>query len=324
MGAELTDAAPPPALLTLAEAFSGRNPPPDVLLFGDSTSLLVSRFDVWRQPLIHTLVKQFSPLRTCVVAHIGWHGAVQAALLRAVAALPCQPRVVMLPISLRQTFPQWAANPYFQFRGLIDAADAFASEPKRPIRAVAPHPRGPVTEAGPDIDPGDWERFRSVALDMSKLDMAATGPRTVGEAIDLFATRPADGSAPETRMRAVFAYHWVPGDDMERLVQLGEAVKTAEGFGARVVGQMTPANYEAGHNLLGPAFDRVFSDCASMTAKVCTDAISDPENLLLEDLSRLLPAKEFFYPTDPTEHFGEVGRAAVARRMARVVRRAAG
>lgn len=316
--------APPLPLVTLAEAFSGQTPPPEVLVFGDSTSLLVSRFDVWRQPLLEMLVDRIRPLRTCVVAHIGWHGAVQAALLRAVATMPCQPRVVFLPISLRQTCPQWAANPYFQFEGLINAAAALASDPAGPIPVAPPHPRGPVIEAGPDIDPVQWERFRSAPLDMSRLGVSAAGPRTVGEAIDLFATKPDGGAALQARMRAVFAYHWAPGQDMQRLVELGEALKIAEGFGARVVGQMTPANYQAGRELLGSDFDRLFSDYVSMTAKFCTDAVADPGNLLLEDLTQLLPAKEFFYPTDPTEHFGEVGRAAVARRMARLVKQAAG
>jgi hypothetical protein len=323
LGRELSDPAPALPLVTLAEAFSGRTPPPDVLLFGDSTSLLVSRFDVWRQPLFEMLVRRFRPLRTCVVAHIGWHGSVQAALLRAVAALPCQPKVVFLPMSLRQTTPQWAANPYFQFEGLIDAANVVALYPTADIPAVAPFPRGAVTEPGPDIDAAEWEKFRSVPVDMAALDMASTGARTVGDVIDLIGVVPEGEAALRERARTVFAYHWLPGDDPKRLEELGEALRIAEGFGARVVGQLTPFNYETGRQLLGDAFDRVASDFVSTTTRVCMEAMANSEHLFLEDLSHLLPAKEFFYVNDPTEHYGEVGRAAVARHMAKVVRRAA-
>lgn len=323
IGEDPVDPAPPLSLLALAEAFSGRTPPPEVLIFGDSTSLLVSRFDVWRQPLLEILVKRLRPLRTCVVAHIGWHGAVQAALLRAVAALPCQPRVVVLPINLRQTSPQWAANPYFQFEDLIDAATAFALGPTRALPVLPPFPRGPVTEPGPDIDPLRWEQFRSMPVRITALDMASTGAETVGDLIDLIATAPETKAERRERMRAVFAYHWLPGEDLGRLAGLGEAVGIAERFGARIVGQLTPINYQAGRELLGPAFDRVVADFRSASIQACTDSIGNPENLLLEDLTHLLPSEDFFYRTDPTEHFGEIGRLAVARHMARVISRAA-
>ena len=119
------------------------------------------------------------------------------------------------------------------------------------------------------------------------------------------------------RTRDVFAFHWLPGNKPERLEGLGEAVRTAIGFGARIIGQLTPVNYQAGQRLLGPIFDELVADFTEATTRACRDAVSDPERLVLEDLRHLLPSDRFFYETDPTEHFNEAGRMAVADRIAR-------
>jgi len=310
--------APGPSLplTTLADAFGGTDRPPDVLLFGDSTSLLVSRFDTSRKSLEEMIVDRLAPLRTCVVSHIAWHGAVQGALLKAVASLPNHPRAVVLPMNIRQTTPQWAANPNFQFRELIDAAAAFAADPASGVPVVPPFPRGDLTRNA-SADPAEWERFRA-------LSVACTWrpQQTVGDYLDLIASSPATDAERAERTRDVFASHWLPGNKPERLEGLGEAVRTANGFGARIIGQLTPVNYQAGQRLLGPIFDELVADFTEETIRVCRPEAADPEGLVLEDLTRLLPSDRFFYETDPTEHFNEAGRMEVADRIARSVKRA--
>jgi hypothetical protein len=308
--------APSLPLATLADAFDGTNTPPDVLVFGDSTSLLVSRFDVSRTSLVEMIVDRLAPLRTCVVSHIGWHGAVQGALLRAVASLPNHPRAVLLPMNIRQTTPQWAANPNFQFRELIDAAAGFAARPASGVPVVSPFPRGDLTRGG-SADPAEWERFRARSVACTWRPQ-----QTVGDYLDVIASAPATDAERAERIRDVFAFHWLPGNDPERLLGLADAVRTAHGFGARIIGQLTPVNYQAGQRLLGPVFDELVADFTDATIRTCRAEVADPELLVLEDLTRLLPSDRFFYETDPTEHFNEAGRSAVADRMARSVKRA--
>ena len=316
----INEPAGPPApslpLTTLVEAFGGSTEPPDVLLFGDSTSLLVSRFDREPQPLVEMIVERLAPLRTCVVAHIAWNGAVQAALLRAVAALGSHPRAVILPMNIRQTTPQWAANPNFQFRELIDGARAFAADPTRGVPTVPPFPRGDLTRSGP-ADSAAWERFRAVRVGCDWREQ-----KTVGDYLDLIAAAPTSDAERAQRMSDVFAFHWLPGHNPERLEGLTDAVRIADAFGAHIVGQLTPVNHQAGRRLLGPVFDELMEDFTDATTRAARAGATDQERLVLEDLRSLLPSERFFYEDDPTEHFDLAGRAMVADRIGVAVKRA--
>ena len=303
-------------LATIAEAFDGSNPPPEVLVLGDSSDLFVSRFDLSRRPLLRMTVQRLAPRRTCVLAHFGWHFGVLKALLQAVASMPTQPCVVVLPMNLRQFSPQWAENPNFQFRELMAAASAFAADPTAGVPLVPPFPRGDLTRGGA-ADPREWERFRAV-----RVACKWRSEDTIGEYLDMIATSPADAAARHERLRDVFAFHWLPGDNVERLAWLAEAVQVADGFGARIVGHMSPINYEAGRRFVGPSFDDLIAGRVDAARRVCEDSVGDSGHLTVDDLTHLLPSDRFFYPADPTEHYDEIGRARVANRIAASVRRA--
>jgi len=301
-------------LSTLAEAFGGDSEPPDVLLFADSTTLLVSRFDVSRRTLLEMVLRGLSPFRVCVVGHIAYHGAVQEALLHVVAALPAHPRVVAMPVSIRQPNVQWAANPIFQFTELIEAASSFAADPASPVPDVAAFPRGDLTRGGTHADPEEWERFRAAPV-----SFPGQPESTVGHFLDLIKAPPDDDvDARLERARSIFAYHYAVGSDDVRLRGLSQAVRIANGIGAKVVAHLTPINYQAGHRLLGASFDEAVSCATELVASACRNAAA-PGGLVLEDLTHLLPSTEFFYDTDPTEHFDEFGRRKVAKILVRLI-----
>ena len=306
---------PSPPLVTLAEAFGGDHEPPEVLLLGDSSSLFVSRFDVSRRPLLEITARRLAPLRTCVVAHFGWHLGVHRGIVQAVASLPCRPRVVVLPVNLRQFSPQWAENPNFQFTDLMRAAVDFSVDPSGGVPAVPPFPRGDLTR-GQNADADAWGRFRSV-----RVPCAWRSQETIGDHLDLIVTSPADATARSQRLRDVFAFHWLPGDKPERVHALGDAVRIAESFGARVVVQLSPINCDAGTRFIGAPFEDLIAQRIDDVTRVCRDAVRDRDQFVLEDLTHLLPSERFFYEADPTEHYDEIGRAAVAARTARAVQR---
>jgi len=295
-------------LRTLVEAYGGtERPPPEVLIFIDSTTLLVSRLDLSRRTLIDMILKELRSSRVCVVGHIAHHAAVHEALLDVVAALPTQPRVVALPINIRQLSPQWIANPNFQFSELIQAARTLAADPAHPIPPIAPFPSGDLTASGASADPEEWQQFRATPV-----TFPGRPERTVGDYIDVILTTPSDEASRAERFRSIFAYHFASGSDEAPLRALDGAIRVANSFGATVLGHFSPLNYQAGTRLLGPSFDEMILSRTKVLSEVCHKA-AGANGIVLKDLSKLLPSSEFFYDTDPTEHYDEFGRRKLAK-----------
>jgi len=317
---DIADAEPPrpcPPLAAIRDAYRGPESGPSILLFGDSTTLLVSNSDLDRRPLLELVSEQIGSSAILVIAHIAYHAAAQDALLRALATMPRRPDVVVLPVNLRQFSPQWLDNPNFQFEGLIEACNSYIQD-RTTVRPVPPFTRGALTTRADD--PAAWEQFLATPVDYN-----GRPERTVGDFVAAIEDRHDDVEGRRDRLAMVFAFHFLFKLDKSsvRWRALSSAIRTATSRGCDVVALLTPVNHEAAGELLGPVAVKAIDSTVSEILRSCNDAATgQPGRLHLLDLSRSLAAEEFFHPEDPTEHFNERGRQAVATAIATEVRTA--
>src|SRR5881398_510607 len=73
-------AAPCPPLATLLESYGETGSAPEILLFGDSTSVLTSPWDLSRQTLAKMLSRRMRPWRTISIAGVAYHPGVYSSL----------------------------------------------------------------------------------------------------------------------------------------------------------------------------------------------------------------------------------------------------
>ncbi len=318
MGRGPREPAPAPPLVTLSEAYGRSGRAPEVLLLGDSTSVLVSPFDLSRRTLAHMTARAVRPWKSCVVAGLAYHPEVYEALVRALTALPARPRVIVLPINVRQFGPEWTGNPHLAHRDLIDAAHAFADDPSRPVVIVPPFPRGSLLRG----EPGDaaWEAFLATPV-----AYPGRSERSVGDFVRVLAER-REATDLYTWLRTAFAFHFLfpLANDHERLVSLANVIGMAETIGCTVVAYLVPANHVAGIELLGDAYDDALREKAAIVSDVCRRATNAPGRLILHDWTRLLPPEDFFIRYEVLSHIGDTGRRKLAARVAESVHTARG
>src|SRR4051794_32676997 len=80
--------APCPPLAMLLEAYGEAGSAPEILLFGDSTSVLVSPWDLSRQTLATMVSRRMRPRRTLSIAGVAYHPGVYSSLTGALVKMP--------------------------------------------------------------------------------------------------------------------------------------------------------------------------------------------------------------------------------------------
>lgn len=316
-----TEPTPCPPVVRLMDCYGERGFAPDVLVFGDSTSLFVSHLDLRRRNLLKMETGGLAPLRTCTLAHAQYCAPVHAALLAALAALPRRPRVILLPVNVRQFGPQWAANPNLQFTSLIAAARGFAIKPSGGVPITGNFFRGLSRVDAPHPDETDlWEQYMDAVVTFPD------GERTMREFASLIASKVTDERSLEERIRAIFAVHYLFPLALEtnaRLQALAEAVSTATGLGIDVVAHVTPVNHETGTRLLGDIFTAALNEHLATIERTCAQAARAPGTVHFVDTSQVLRSGEFFSTYEVLGHINEWGRAVYAPHLVRAGRDAA-
>ena len=98
-----------------------------------------------KKPLGRMMRQRLRPLRMCQITQYAYNSLVYAAALRSLKAMPHRPRVIMLPVLMRQFSPQLSRNPSLLFREEIEAMDAYAEQKARvaaELRRELPHKHG--------------------------------------------------------------------------------------------------------------------------------------------------------------------------------------
>ena len=318
MGRGPREPSPCPPLQILFDAYGPSGSAPEVLLLGDSTSVLVSPFDLSRKTLATMVARGIRPLRTCVVAGVSYHPAVYEALVRAVTAMTSRPKVVVVPINVRHFSPEWTGNPNTSYKEVIAAAEAFAADPSEPIRTVPAFRTGNLLRG----EPGDpaWEGFLATPV-----AYPGRAERTVGDFVRALHEAPTSVEERRAWLQTAFAFHFlyplVPHN--ERLASLAETIRLATAAGCAVVAYLVPANHQAGADLLGDDYENALAEKSAIIVRACDAATVSAELLTLENWTRLLTPDEFFIPYDVLSHINESGRRKLAPLVARCVDRAA-
>ncbi len=298
---------PCPPLATLLDAYGPGGSAPEVLYFGGSESLEVSWSDWSKKPLGKMVRRRLDPARMCQVTQTAYNSRVYLAALRALAAMPLRPKVVMVPINLRQFSPPWSSNPNFGFQGEIEAMEQYADDPSVGVATVDPFPRrSDFIRTG--ADPETWQQYMDTPVSYSGLPH-----RTIGEfmaQIDKPAVTAGDREH-RAKLAYEFNYRFPPDGDHVRLRAAAEVFAQVEALGSQIVCWFHPLNHEVGRELLGVAWDESIDALAEMVRDRC-----GPSNHI-HDWLELLP-QDCFY--DSVEHFNETGRAIVANRMAEAAR----
>lgn len=285
--------------MRLDAAYGSTGRAPEVLYLADSSSMVVSWDDRSQRPVAALVASGVRPRGTCVVGQFGYHAGVYRAVLRALAAMPRRPRVVLVPINLRQFSPQWAGNPNLAFSAEIESFEAYAASGGARIPVVEPFPlRRPWMKMSPDADA--WSRHVSLAV-----DVPGRAERTVGELIDLTFSSPATPEAAADRFQALYAFHYAMpvAADHPRVAALADVFRLGESIGTTVVAWCNPVNHERGAELVGDRFEAALDATVATVREAC-----GPGARILDTL-RLLPSSGFF---DSVEHYTEAGRRLLA------------
>lgn len=286
---------PYPALMRLVDNFDNTTPAPDVLLFGDSVALRVSRDDINTDTLDQMLAKKLRGKASLLcIAHTAYHTEVFGSLLKVLTVTRTNPKLVVLPVNLRSFSPQWDLYPAWQFNDEIRAAESYLANPSLDITSV--------TEVV--VTPDLLERFDAIPV-----KYALTDKSRIGQFRTAITSKPTSEQQRRSRLRDIFIYHYTYPltSDHRKLVALGDCVRTLAGLNIPLMVYCTPINWQAGVRYVGKDFVTAVRENRDTIASGLSGYARDTRTRFA-DFSMLLGSDCFFSDHDPTEHLNERGR----------------
>lgn len=314
MGRVPRQPAPCPPLLDLLRAYGEGGAAPDVLLFGDSTAVLVSPSDLSRQTLPAMIERRIRPWHALSIAGVAYHPGVYSALAGALESMPGKPSLVVVPVNVRQFSPEWVGNPNTAHHALIEAIEAYRADPTAPVQTVPAFPSGNLLRPGPNTD--EWREFLATPV-----AYPGRQERTVGDFVASLSHIPPAGEGRADWISTAFAFHFLfpLGPDNPRLRALKQTIARAQEFGAAVLVYVAPANHEAGIEFAGREFDTSLATKVETIRRACLDAAQDG-SVAICDWSRLLRPADFFVRDELLSHMNERGRSKLAAQVANEIR----
>lgn len=305
-------AAPCWPVVAMQQAFDQGRRPPDVLALGDSTSVLVGQLDFDWRSLESMLSARLWPRRVLGIGHFAYNSDVFAALLDAQAIMGRHPKVVTLPVNVRQFGPEWTHSPNQTFADLIDATHAYVAEPSAPLAVLEPYPRGNLLRGDPDSPA--WQAFQR-----EPVHYVGRPEATIGDFLGAIERGRRD--TPEDRRRwleLIFTFHYLYELDERhpRFASLAAAIATCRDMGVALVIYVTPVNHEAGRELLGPDFEGAVRQITGAVRRVVEEAALGSDRIVLEDWSMAMPPDLFLTSTEVLGHLNDLGRRKLASALA--------
>jgi hypothetical protein len=273
---------------------------PDVLYFGDSTSLFVDPNDADQRRLGHMIRDQLADVADVeVIAGGGYGPELHEAYLRLVQASPARP-LVLHSLAFRVLYPLIQHPAYGKRKELATVRDLDPSAPWWRIRASLPKP-------GPE----EFERFYRLP------HKTLIGEMPVG---DYVKPLKANSLSPEEKVRLLYAYHHgseLSADSVgvEAVVELGRRLRA---LGCRTIAYQTPVPIETGIELFGPRFGELISSNWEVMEAAYREGIGRDATIL--QTGTMFSADEFIDPSDGTEHLNERGRLRLASTIVESVR----
>ncbi|MCL4267993.1 MAG: hypothetical protein KJZ72_00540 [Anaerolineales bacterium] len=297
---------PYPELVGLLEGFNNTVPAPDILFFGDSVLLRVSRDDTDTDTLDQMLSKKLGgKLKLLSIAHTAYHMQIYKSLIRVLDVTKRKPRVVILPINLRSFSPQWDFYPAWQFHDEIQAVENYLSNPSLEI-------------AGVNEVSATSNLLR--LFDAIPVKYPLTELNRIGQFRSMIASKSKNEDQKNSRLRQIFIYHYMHplSEDHPKIKALEECVRMLSVLKIPLVLYVTPINWEAGRKYVGWEFiEAVKSNVNTISNRLSPHQMDNKVNFA--DLSILLEAGCFFSDDNATEHLNQQGRRLLADEIMKMI-----
>lgn len=282
---------------------------PDVVFLGDSVLERVSDSDQNRAPLAAQVATFLLPrCRTVTFSHTAFNLAVFKRIISVISASQHRPRHLLIPINLRAFSPQWYAYPEYQFLSFKALFDRYllsldAEERRRLLNQV------PEADKKSEGFRRSMERYLAL-----RGNFHGTNLRAMADFLQFKLQKPVNPEAIRERRRLMFIFHYLYefSGGHPLLTSLGGMLRLIATMDVNVVFYLTPVNYQAGIEYVGPEFTTVLNE----NKKFVIDFINSMpggRNRMLCDFSTLLGADTFFQPHIANEHLNEKGRTVLAQ-----------
>lgn len=281
---------------------------PDVVYLGDSVLERVSDSDHNRLGLAGQVATLLLPrLRTATFSHTAFNPAVFKRIIGVIAASQHRPRHLLIPINLRSFSPQWYAYPEYQFLSFKALFDRYllsldAEERRRLLNQV------PEADKKSEGFRRSMERYLAL-----RSNFHGTNLRAMGDFLQFKLQKPVDPEAIRERRRLMFIFHYLYefSGGHPLLTSLGGMLRLIATMDVNVVFYLTPVNYQAGIEYVGPEFTVVLNEHKKVIINFMNSMFVG-RNCVLHDFSTLLGSDAFFQPHIANEHLNEHGRAVLA------------
>jgi hypothetical protein len=290
----------------LLDGFNNTIPAPDILFFGDSVLLRISRDDKDTDTLDRMLAKKMDGgISLLCIAHTAYHMQVYKNLISVLEVTKRKPKVVILPINLRSFSPQWDFYPAWQFRDEIRAVESYLSNPSLEIASVGEIPATANLLRLFDAIP--------VKYPLTELDR-------IGQFRSMIASKPKNEDQKIYRLRQIFIYHYMNllADDHPKIKALEECLRMLSVLQIPLVLYVTPINWEAGRKYVGREFIEAVKSNVSLISNRLSPHQTD-NRVRFGDFSTLLEAGCFFSDDNATEHLNQRGRARLADEIMKMI-----
>lgn len=291
--------APYPALSTLLKNYGPGGNPADILAFGDSVMMRVSKDDTDERHLAQMLEDALKPSSFVALTRSAHHPAIYRGLLAALMTMPRAPKHIVLPINLRCFSPQWDANPDWQLSPELTALLTYH------IHRHADLP--PIPDVLQDAEAMQAYERMPVSYELSDI-------RTVGGFRDLVRNPAAEVQAERRKQIFIFHYTHRLATGHRRLQSLAWCAEASRLI-AEPVFYLTPINVEAGARIVGSRF----VDIVRANAATVKEALQR-RGVIVHDWSEGLPESAFFHEDTATEHLNQSGRGWLSAKIASAVR----
>lgn len=297
---------PYPELVGLLESFNNTVSAPDILFFGDSVLLRVSRDDTDTDTLDRMLSKKLgSRLSLLSIAHTAYHMQVYKSLIRVLDVTKRKPKAVILPINLRSFSPQWDFYPAWQFHDEIRAVESYLSNPSLEIASV-----GEVAATSNLLR----------LFDAIPVKYPLTELNRIGQFRSMIASKSKNENQKLSRLRQIFIYHYMHplAEDHPKIKALEECVLMLSVLQIPLILYVTPINWEAGRKYVGREFIEAVKSNVNMISNRLSPHQMD-KKISFADFSILLEAGCFFSDDNATEHLNQQGRGRLTDEIMKMI-----
>lgn len=275
--------------------------PIDLLLLGDSVTERVSNKDQDTRPLYAMVADAITrDTNYYHISHSAYYMDIYHLYVELLIATNRKPKMIIMPINLRNFSPQWDYNPMFQ--NISHIAMLFDMLKQHNIS-----PDGRLYGNDMSI----WQYVNA------KVNFIGSDYDRVWHFLRIIASKPKSAQGKIERRKNIFTFHYMNAVNIDdrKISHLADIIRLCGSNDIKLLIYFTPINYEAGAKYIGSDFTANLKTNVAMMTTQALSAVGDTVHAKLIDLSTLLTSEYFFNPDETTEHLADIGRNALCRKL---------